>query len=127
MAKRGGARPGAGRKKGPEKFPGAAALADQTIAEKLPKLLENLFVLADGGFEQVEEKWEEGELPADSKPGDKPPLVLVSRKVTWAAPDRAANQYLIDRILGRPTERHEVTGEDGAPFKVYLGIDVDQV
>ena len=31
-------------------------------------------------------------------------------------PDRAANIYLIDRVLGKPTEKHEHTGADGDPL-----------
>jgi hypothetical protein len=31
-------------------------------------------------------------------------------------PDRAANIYLIDRVLGKPTEKHEHTGQDGDPL-----------
>lgn len=120
----GGARPGAGRKARAVEHAGAVAAAERRIADRLPGLIENLFRLADGGFEQVEERWGPGPPGPDGTSGAP---VLVSRKVTWAAPDRAANQYLVDRVLGRPTERHQLSGGDGAPFKVYVGVDLDHV
>jgi hypothetical protein len=42
--------------------------------------------------------------------------------------DYRATSYLLDRILGKPTQSVEAdltTG--GAPFKSYAGIDVDAV
>jgi hypothetical protein len=133
----GGARPGAGRPRKAEKYAAPIAAAEDHIADRLPQLLSNMLKLANGGWEQVEEKWlpaalittGSGEFESRVYP-DLPAnqLVLVERKRSRAAPDRAANIYLIDRILGKPTTRVEVTDEDGgALFKVYLGIDPDQV
>lgn len=48
-------------------------------------------------------------------------LVLVERKREFADKDRTANQYLLDRIMGKPTERHEVDGE----LALTRVIDVD--
>ena len=114
MAGKGGARPGAGRKakgaKAARKL-GPVAAAEDRVTDRLPVLIDNLFYLADGHFEQIEEKWEPGEPNPDGTPADR---VLASRKITWAAPDRQANVYLVDRVLGRPTERREVTVEDGS-------------
>lgn len=106
----GGARQGAGRKPRASKHAGAIADAEQKIADQLPKLVENLLKLAQGVLVQTETE------DADGGP-----------EIYLTAPDRAANVYLIDRILGKPTDRHEVTGEDGEPFKVYVGIDLDRI
>ena len=76
------------------------AEADKAICDHLPQLIKNMITLADGGYQRVEEKWE----PSELVPGE---MVLVERKVSVADRDRAANQYLIDRVLGKPTERHE--------------------
>ena len=86
-----------------------------------------MLVLANGGYERIDEEWQPAglvyvgsgeyamrafpELPADQ-------LVLVKRKRSIADRDRAANEYLINRILGRPTERQEVSGPDGDPVEV---------
>lgn len=101
-SKRGGRRVGAGRKpKAVNRLRAEiVAEAEKTICENLPCLIENMVVLANGGYQRVEEKWE----PSIEKAGE---LVLVERKVSVADRDRAANQYLIDRVLGKPTERHE--------------------
>ncbi len=112
----GGSRPGSGRKRKADKFAKPIAAAEQRIVDHLPQLIDNMLELANGGYEQVEEKWlpaalvtvgsGEYELPAfPDKPGDE--LVLVERKTSIADRDRAANQYLIDRIMGKPTERVE--------------------
>jgi hypothetical protein len=94
---RGGARPGAGRKPKEQKFESAITVAERRIADRLPQLLENLFVLADGVT--VQEVDSAGGLRVYTRP-----------------PDRKANEYLIDRILGRPTAKVEAdidTPEDG--------------
>ena len=55
-------------------------------------------------------------------------LILVRRTVTTAGPDRAAQQYLINRILGTPTAVIEASDGAGGPlFKAYLGVDPDRV
>lgn len=100
---------GPGRPRKKDKFDGQIARAEAWIADRLPQFLENMVLLANGVF--VEENTPEGD-----------------RLVFQRPPDRQANQYLIDRILGKPTERHELTGEEGEPlFKVYEGIDPDAV
>jgi len=96
-----GAKPaaGGGRRKAGRTREEAAAEADRVICEKLPELIGNLIKLAAGGFERVELKYQPaGKGPDAAKDG----LVLVERKVRTAEPDRAANIYLIDRVLGRP-------------------------
>lgn len=125
----GGARPGAGRPKNSDKFASQITEANETIADGLVGFVRNLRTLADGGFEQVSETYEpagtvlidtteivtgsqgakkvlRGKAKAfpDLEPDE---LVLVKRTVSYAAPDANANQYLIDRLMGRPTQKHE--------------------
>lgn len=116
----GGARPGSGRKPSAIKFETAIAQAEGRIADRLPSLIDNMFVLADGGYERVEEQWApagslyigSGEFQRRMYPDladDK--LVLIKRTMSVADKDRQANQYLIDRVMGKPTERQEHSGE----------------
>lgn len=128
----GGSRPGAGRKSKAQKFERPIAAAEKKIADRLPQIVDNLIFLANGGYEQVTETWEpaglhtvgEGEaiLPAfpDKKPDE---LVLIKRTSSIAAPDRAANTYLLDRIAGKPTVPIEASGPGGEPivFSLHLG------
>lgn len=88
MAGSGGARSGAGRKPKSEKFAPQIDRAERKIADRLPSLIDNMFALAEGV--SVEEPGEDGE-----------------PRIFKKAPDRAANEYLINRILGKPVERHE--------------------
>lgn len=126
----GGTRPGAGRKPRSERFARPIAAAEKRIADRLPEVLSNQFVLALGGGERTEEEWapagtvmvdgfetetdEAGNVrkvvkvrkPAfPALPPDE--LVLVKRKVVGLGPDAPANQYLIDRILGKPAQSVE--------------------
>jgi hypothetical protein len=116
----------AGRPRKAEKYAGQIAAAEDQIADRLPELLAAQFQLALGGYERVEEEW----LPArliyvgsgesavrayPDLPGDQ--LVLVKRKSSIADADRQAGQYLINRILGTPTQAIDATidtPEDGA-------------
>lgn len=109
----GGKRAGAGRK--PKEVTVAREAFTQAIERQIaalvPRLVANLMVLANGGYERVEEKYAPGEETAPEggdakgkakakKPG--PGMVLVERKVSVAEPDREANRYLLDRLLGKP-------------------------
>jgi hypothetical protein len=122
----GGARPGAGRKPKSEKYAPQIARTDNCIAAALPQLIDMLLGIASGKAERVEETTQPAGLVmvdqtseildehgcptgrvARSKirafpnlPPDR--MVLVSRRVIRAEPDRAAITYLIDRILGKP-------------------------
>jgi hypothetical protein len=100
MAGPGGARPGAGRKRKSEKFAGQIAKAEKRIADRLAQCIDNLQMLADGVL--VEEF-----NIATGKP-----------MVFQRPPDRQANEYLLNRIMGKPTERQEITGSDGDPIPV---------
>jgi hypothetical protein len=65
------------------------------IADRLPKLIHNLFALADGVT--VAETTEHGQ------------------RVYTKPPDRRACEYLVNRILSRPTERVEHGGAVDVP------------
>ncbi len=98
MAGRGGARPGAGRKSKAEKYARPINAAEKQIVDKLPSIVDSLIRLAEGVF--VEEY-----NPITDK-------VAVYQK----APDRAAAEYLIDRILGKPRQYQELAGAGGEPL-----------
>ena len=133
MTTRGGARPNAGRKKLSEKYARPIARAEKQIVDRLPERIERLTELANGGWEQVTTTYEPAgtillDLPLRDKDGQplldrqgRPILakqlafpdlpadaqVLMRRTVTAMAPDRKANEYLVDRIMGRPTAHIE--------------------
>jgi len=146
---RGGARAGAGRKRTADKYASKINAAEKRIADRLPQLIDNLLYLANGGYEIGSETREPAGLVfakgdgsvqpmqdlhpnlfAGDPPGERlfpslPPdeLVVTKRVVSIAAPDRAANQYLIDRILGKTIAPLEVSGPGGDPivFSLHLG------
>jgi hypothetical protein len=93
--KNGGARPGAGRKPRAEVYESAITKADRRLAKNLIPHIENMERLADGVL--VEEAH-----PITGK------MVVYQRP-----PDRQANEYLINRVMGKPTERqeHEHSGD----------------
>ncbi len=84
----GGARQGSGRKRVRDVFERPIRRAEQQIADHLPALIENLLVLANGVT--VEGTASTGGTTIYTRP-----------------PDRAANEYLINRLLGKPTEMAE--------------------
>lgn len=119
---RGGARPGAGRKSKKEKNQTAITAAEKQIKDRLPEYIENLHQLANGGYEVIETIYEPaGTVMIDTIKNDDngkvvkgkclafpklPPeqLVIVKRVVKIKDRDRAANEYLLDRIMGRPSQ-----------------------
>jgi hypothetical protein len=129
---RGGARPGAGRKKNADKYAAAIERFTDKAAKGLTARYTALDRLAKGGFEQVTETWEPAGLIYVSKQietsqgairvselafPELPPeqLVCVRRTRSVAAPDRKANEYLVDRVLGRPTQQLDVDSDpDGS-------------
>lgn len=128
MTSWGGSRPGSGRKKKAEVYGPEITALERRIADRLPQILDNLILLADGGFEQVNEVYEPAGLIQITKEivtaegtvnvkerafPDLPPeqLVCVRRTRSIAAPDRAANIYLMDRIVGKPVAAIEVEAE----------------
>jgi hypothetical protein len=120
----GGARPRAGRKPKKTKYELSVTAAEDKIIDHLPAILDNLLRLANGGFEVVENKWmprsafslgdviamDAGKDSEDAQKAIDNPneLVLSERKTYYALPDRAANIYLVDRILGKPTQRQDL-------------------
>lgn len=118
---------GPGRRPKAIKFARPIARAEKQIADQLPALIENMLHLAHGGYERVEEEWQpaglvyvgSGEFARRAFP-DLPTneLVMVKRKASIADKDRQANEYLINRILGKPIERQEIAGADGGPIQL---------
>ena len=53
-------------------------------------------------------------------------LVLVKRRTARPLPDARAAAYLIDRIMGKPTQAIEHTGEDGGPIQVDVMAAIDR-
>lgn len=97
---RGGTRPGAGRKRKAEKFAGTIARVETEIARRLmsgkdglPGVVDAMLELALGVAVQETDR-ETGEVNVYERP-----------------PDYKAAAYLIDRILGKPTERRELKVE----------------
>lgn len=101
MGQNGGARPGAGRKPKDEKFKLPIAKAEKRIADRLPLLIDRALELADGVTVQEVDK--DGGVAVYTKP-----------------PDLKAIIYLVDRIMGKPTERQEVSGPDGSPIEAVF-------
>lgn len=101
MAAKGGARPGAGRKPQGIKSLTPVVAAEARIRDRLPSLIDNLFALADGVT--VQEETSQGGTRVYTRP-----------------PDRQANEYLINRIMGKPIDRKEVSGPEGGPIQMDL-------
>jgi hypothetical protein len=92
MAGTGGARPGAGRKRKTQKFETQIQKAESMIADRLPWLVDKAMELADG---VAVEKYNSMGVP----------------QVYQLPPDMTAIKYLVDRIMGKPTERRELALE----------------
>lgn len=84
------------------------------LADWIPGLFDNLKKLADGGYQRIEDKYD-------------PEMKLIERKVSWADCDRRANEYLIDRYMGKPTERQELSGPDGGLIPVAFEHAAEKV
>lgn len=99
----GGRRPGAGRKPRSEKYATAINRAEKRIADRLPDLVDRLFELAEGVRVQ--------EISLDGKP-----------TVYQRPPDFKAASYLVDRIIGKPTQsvEAELSGAEGKPPIVQI-------
>lgn len=89
---------GPGRRPKAQKFARPIARAEKQIADKLPTLIEKALELAEGVFvEDIN-------------------IVTLTKSVYQKPPDLSAIKYLVDRIMGKPTEHHELTGADGGPI-----------
>lgn len=138
----GGARTGAGRKRNSEKYAEAIASFHDQAAADLGRRYAALAFLADGGYEEIEEVYEPAGLVMVNKEvitedgrsvnvregafPHLPPeqLVCVQRKKRIAAPDRQANQYLVDRVAGKPVQATEISGPNGADLIVVRTINL---
>ena len=122
----GGQRAGAGRKSKRIKFPAQVGKLDDRLAGQVEKSARNLIKLANGGYPRVTKvmkmaglitkpEYQIVEGPRGGKTAirkevpmfpDLPPetLICVEERHEWADPDRAANEYIIDRIAGRTSE-----------------------
>jgi len=97
--KNGGARPGAGRKPRDEKFKLPIAKAEKRIADRLPMLIDRMFELSEGVLVE--------EIDRDGTP-----------RIYQRPPDYKAIEYLVNRIMGKPTERQEVSQDGGLTIQV---------
>lgn len=99
----GGARPNAGRRASEVRkiLEKPIQAAEKRIADRLPHLIENLMVLADGVM--VEKPVGDGETIVYKQP-----------------PDRAANEYLINRVMGKPTDKTEAEVNVNGGVTIFL-------
>ena len=88
-----------GRPAKAEKYAGAISKAEGRIAKNLARYIENMEALADGIY--VEEEDKDG-----------------NRRIYLRAPDRQANEYLINRVMGKPTERQEVDQNGAVTLRI---------
>jgi hypothetical protein len=120
-----------------DKKPEVADKAAKKIEKALLKCIDNLERLANG-LESVVERWEpagtiyqevllpptkDGQRPIKTRELQFPDLpkdqmVLVSRVVTTACPDKQVNIYLVDRCLGKPVEQVNVATRGGGTVQI---------
>jgi hypothetical protein len=100
--KNGGSRPGAGRKPKADKYIADINKAEKKIRDKLPDIVDAQIGLALGVVVK-----------------EKNPITFEDQYYT-TIPDRAAGQYLMNRIMGTPTQKQEVSGPEGGPIPVQF-------
>ncbi|MGV3616114.1 MAG: hypothetical protein ACO1SV_12330 [Fimbriimonas sp.] len=96
----GGRREGSGRKRKADKYSTEIEAAERKIADRLPQIIDNLTRIADGGIEVTH-------ITRERDPKTKK-MVIVSSRTEVTLPDRKANEYLADRVMGRPTQEVEM-------------------
>ena len=86
----------------------AVQKAEMYVADKLPMYLERLEELA------------KGVVVMEDRGGE--------QRVYVTPPDRASLEYLIDRVMGKPPQRYEVTGDEGGPLRFipWVVLEGDQ-
>lgn len=106
----GGARAGAGRKRAEVRviLDSAKDEADRLIAEHLPQAIRNIVTLANGVTVQVTN-------------GDGTALVYTEK------PDRAANEYIVNRAMGKPTEKTDADVKVSGSVTINAARDVLRV
>ena len=82
-----------GRPRRADLYGGHIKAAEQKIADALPELIANMLLIAKGVW--VEETTAKGK-----------------RRVYQMPPDRQANEYLINRIMGKPVEVRETPDDE---------------
>lgn len=112
MAGRGGARPGAGRKPTALKriiHATPIQQAEGKIRDRLPWLVDQMMVLAEGVVIQKADK-------------------LGRPMIYEAPPDRAAIEYLMDRIMGKPKQPVDVTlRQEAERLATDFGLPLEEV
>jgi len=73
--------------------------AELYIVKNLPKLVSRLMELAMGVT--MAKRGKDGNV-----------------NIYVEAPDRQAAEYLVERVMGKVPQRHEVTGDEGGPMKI---------
>jgi hypothetical protein len=124
MANRGGVREGAGRKSKREKYNEAIESAELQIRDRLPLLIERLFELAEG-HTLIQSNKDVAAIvqQLQDTQGDPDALAETIKRIESlyrVSPDFKSLQYLVDRLMGKPTEHKELTGEDGGPIPVQF-------
>jgi hypothetical protein len=87
---------------------GAVSAAEKQIRDRLPSIIDNMLKLAEGVW------YEEQTLNG-------------SRIVYKDRPNYKANEYLANRIMGKPTERTELSGPQGEPIPLAINNLIDRV
>ncbi len=124
MGQNGGARPGAGRPRKREKFAGQIAKAEKQICDHLPELIDLQMSRARGVLLiDTEDKVNALLKALETRLGDNDDvreLKEVIKHTFTTTPDEKALEYLINRIMGKPTERKELSGEIGITHEAAI-------
>lgn len=150
----GGARTGAGRKPLREKFTRQVEGVEKVYAAELKRSAERIIELAGGGAQRVEVVTKAaGTLLMEdvARDGDGNPvldrgrpvrikrpifpdvapetMIEVERTVTELEPSLAANEYITNRILGKPIQavETEMSGPDGGSIPLSVGRALDLI
>lgn len=101
---------GRGRKPKSEQYAGAIRRAEKKIADQLPTLVERMLELANGVLAERVEITAEG----------------MEMRVYREAPDYKAISYLVDRIMGKPSQAidMDVSGTGVVLVKALVGDDL---
>lgn len=103
----GGTRPGAGRPRKRDLYQAHIRAAEHKILDRLPEIVDWMLTLAEGV--RVQDTDLTGQLVVYQRP-----------------PDRASCEYLMDRIMGKPTQPY-VVREQAERVAALLGVDVQEV
>lgn len=131
LTSKGGARPGSGRKPHKLKYLAEIEKFTHRAATDLGQCYDNLISLATGEAKVVEEEFvtvQEAKARLNGEPSkidhlDAMDLVLVKRKIIHQVPDRGANEYIANRVLGKPATQTELLEEE-APEKEPLDLSL---